>query len=495
VFCVSISLAAQKIPIEKNPLIRLEKSIEEGKLDESERELFSYVIANPKDAKGFALLAKLRLKQNRLSEAKSLAKKALALDTNLLAAKFTLAQASFDLDEIEKSRAVLDGIDFASMTDGSFLLNLSELFEKVGDCPKAMLAVEKLPLKIKNSEALPIRATCFLRMDDKKSLATLIPLANSLNKQNPVAATKFAAVLNEASLYKEAVDLLRQIVASSPKNLDALLLLAKSEIFLKDFSNAKNHIAAAETLQPNSQQLFLVKSFWESEQGNNGEALILLEQVLAEKPDSVEVLAQFVITAIRANKSAKAFQSAEKLLSLQPESLEFLYLYGAASLQNNRLVEAESALTKFLESRPNDSRGCLALGLTFAAQPEKLEQARDQMQKCLKINPNNFEATYQLGLSYKTQGETQKAIQYLEETVRLSPDYASALRDLGSVYLQAGTEGKARIVLERSVSINPNDADTHFQLSRMYNLIGESDLAKKHLEIFQKMRNPVKNGM
>jgi hypothetical protein len=50
-------------------------------------------------------------------------------------------------------------------------------------------------------------------------------------------------------------------------------------------------------------------------------------------------------------------------------------------------------------------------------------------------------------------------------------------------------------VLEKSLALNEKDADTHFQLSRLYNLIGETDLAKKHLEIFQNLRNPKKDGM
>jgi len=50
-------------------------------------------------------------------------------------------------------------------------------------------------------------------------------------------------------------------------------------------------------------------------------------------------------------------------------------------------------------------------------------------------------------------------------------------------------------VLEKAVALNPNDADTHFQLSRLYNLTGERELAKKHLEIFQKLKNPKKDGM
>jgi tetratricopeptide (TPR) repeat protein len=486
---------AQKILPEKNPLVRLEKNIDAGKIDESEREVFAYAIANPQDAKGFSLFAKLRLKQNRLTEAKSLANKALLLDSKLVSAKITLALINFQSGQNEEARLMLNGISEAEIQDNSIRLVVSKTFVLIGDCEKALEFADKLPLKLKNTEALPLRAECFLQNDDRQNLAAMIPLAKSAAKLNPETGLKFAKVLLGGAMYKESSELLRGIVAANPKNTDALLLLAKTEIYLKDFSGAKIHLSQAEKLQPNSPDLIFVKSLFENEQGNTTQAFELLEKSLTLNPKNVEILSSYAFTAIRANKAGKAFRAAETLLNMQPENPDFIYLYGASALQSNKLKEAENSLTKFLEMRPKDSRGCIALGLTFAAQPDKLDIARSQMQNCLTVNPNNYEAAYQLGLSYKTQGEFQKATEFLEQTVQLSPGYAAALRDLGAVYLQSNNEAKARPVLEKSAAINPNDADTHFQLSRLYNLIGERELAKKHLDIFQKLKNPKKEGM
>ncbi len=493
--CLTICVLAQIKADNKSALANFDKKIEDGKLSEVETDLFNYVIANPKDAQGFSLLAKLRLKQNRLNEAKSLLNKALSIDPALLSAKLTLAQVDFQSGEIEQARAVLNGITESDISEASLRFIAAEISALVGDCPRALILAEKLPLKIKNGEALPLRATCYLEFGDKKNFALLIPLTKTLARQNPTVAVKFAVVLSKAAMHKETADLLRLVVVAAPKDTEGLLLLAKSEIVLKDFSNAKIHLTQAEKLDPKSAELFFVKSIFESEQGNSARSLELLERSLAENPDNIQALARFVVVALRANQNGKAVRAAERLLNLQPENLDFLYLYGIASLQNNNVQKAETALTKFLEARPNDSLGCLALGLTFAAQTDKLREARLQMEKCLAINPNNFEAAYQLGLSYKVQGDTAKAIEYLEQTVQLAPDYASALRDLGAVYLQTSGETKARPILEKAVLLNPNDADTHFQLSRLYNLIGERELGKKHLELFQKLKNPKKDGM
>jgi tetratricopeptide (TPR) repeat protein len=246
---------------------------------------------------------------------------------------------------------------------------------------------------------------------------------------------------------------------------------------------------------PDSPELAFVNAVLETEKGNSKLAVTLLEKALTAEPDNIDYLRQFVIVAIRAGQPAAGARAAERLMALRPDELEYVYLYGAAALQANSLAKAEASLVRYTIARPADSRGCLALGLTYAAQAEKLDLGRRQMEQCLIINPRNFEAAYQLGLFYKTLGEIAKSQEYLELTISISPDYGAALRDLGSVYLQSGAEAKARPVLEKAVRLLPNDAETHFQLSRLYNVLGERELGRKHLEIFQSLRTPKKDGM
>lgn len=494
-FCNCGFVAAQKVAADKNALAKFEKSIEQGNYVSVERELLNYAIANPKDAKGFELLGKLRWAQNRLAEAKSLYQKALSLDSNSASAKINLAVINFQIGNPEQAITHLNEISDGDVSNATLRFKLAQAFALIGDCRNALNHVEKLEIKIKNSDALPLRAECYLQTGDERKVNSLIPAAKNLAKQNPDSAIRFAEVLSRAALHKESADVLRSVVEVAPQNAAALVSLAKSEIYVKDLASAKTHLTQAAKINPNSPELLFAEGLLEAESGNATQSLDLLEKSLAATPNSTIVLSQFVVTAMRANQAGKAFRAAERLLEIKPNEPDFLYLHGAAALQNNDLPAAESSLGRFLKLRPHDSRGCLALGLTYAAQPDKLENARQQLLRCIETNPSNFEAKYQLGLSYKTHGETPKAIAYLEETVRLSPNYAVALRDLGAVYLQSGAEAKAKPVLEKSAAINPNDAETHFQLSRLYNLTGENALAKKHLEIFQKLKNPNKSPM
>ncbi len=494
IFCTAFNAAAQRVNADQNVLAKFEKSIEQSDYAAVENDLLKYAIANPKDAKAFDLLGRLRFGQTRFGEAKSLFQKALSLDPNLTSAKINLAVVNFQTGNVEQS-AALNEITDADVTNDALRLKLATAFVLVGDCQKALLAAEKLAAKIKNNDALPLLAECYLQTGEKSKIDSLVISAKNLARQNPATAMKFAEVLISGAMHGEAAEVLRVVIAIAPSNADALLLLAKSEIYAKDFPNAKIHLSRTAKINPNSPDLFFVQSLLESEQGNYSQSLDLLGKSLAAKPDSPEVLKQFVITAMRANQAGKAARAAERLLELNPNEPEFLYLHGAASLQSNNLPAAETSLNRFVEMRPQDSRGCLALGLTYAAQSDKLTEARRELEHCLEINARNFEASYQLGLSYKAQGENVRAIEYLEETIKNAPDYALALRELGALYLQSNQEIKAAPLLEKAAAINPNDADTQFQLSRLYNLTGQADLAKKHLELFQKLKNSTKNGM
>ena len=495
IFCASSFSSAQKIKEDKNALAKFEKSIELGDYQEVERDLLNYAIQNQNDAKAFELLARLRFKQNRFGEAKSLYQKTLSLDSNLTSAKINLAIINFQTGNAGQAVSDLNQISAEDISDDASRLDLANAFALVGDCRKALENVEKLVVSVKNTDALPVRASCYLQNGELEKVNSLVTLAKSSAKQHPKIAFNFAEVLSRADSYKEAAEILRFVVSVMPNNADALVLLAKSEIYIKDFTNAEIHLTQASKINAESPELLFVQSLLESEQGNNKKSLDLLRKSLAVNPNQINVLRQFVIIAIRAEYAGKAVKAAEKLLELKPDEPEFLYLYGAVSLQNNNLSAAENSLKKFLELRPQDSLGCIALGLTYATQTDKLEEARGQLKHCIEINPNDFEAKYQLGLSYKTQGEPNKAAEYFENAAKNAPDNELILRDLGAVYLQTGRETKARVVLEKAVKINWNDADAHFQLSRAYNLIGEPALAKKHLEIFQKLKNPNKNGM
>ena len=200
----------------------------------------------------------------------------------------------------------MNEISDVEISSDTVRMNLAEAFALVGDCQKALDAVEKLNNKSKNSDALPLRAQCYLKSGENQKINSLIPPAKNLVKQNPLSAIKFAEVLSNSAMYKESAEILRAVIAVAPQNSDALILLAKSEIYTKDLTNAKIHLLQASKINQNSPNLLFAQSLLESEQGNASASLDLMEKSLAANPNSTEVLSQFIITAMRANQAGKS---------------------------------------------------------------------------------------------------------------------------------------------------------------------------------------------
>lgn len=492
--CLLIPFSSQRVlpqqkPSEKRILADFEKSIQLGTGDEIDRRLLDFAIANPNNSKALELLARLRLREGRLTESKALYQRVMTLDPASVSAKINSGRIAYALGQREEARQVLAGIKEDSLAP-TLQLELAAAMFLIGETQRAQRIAEGLPVNTRNTNGLPLIAAIYLESGRRDELIGLIPLMKKASLTNPALAMQCADVLYNAGLYKQGITLLQSLSAGSQNNARVLVLLGRLEVLDKDFIHARAHLKRAAILEPNAADVLSAQALLESETGNTSEALKLLTKAREMAPNSSTVLTDLVILAMRSGKPQTAVDAAKTLMVLEPENPEFEYLFGAASLQGGDIDSAQETLKRFVQLRPSDSRGCLALGMTYAAQRDKIENARKQLSHCVEIDSSNFEAQYQLGLSYKSQGDNKKAIQMLEDVVKKAPNYSSALRDLGALYLENGEDAKARELLERAVSLSPQDADTHFQLIRLYNRIGETALAKQHIEIFQKLRGP-----
>ena len=478
----------QNNPTQAIDFARIETSIEQGKLKEVEKPLLDYAIAHPRDVRALELLGQVRYQQRRFDEAQSLYQRVLALEPTRIRPKINLARLIYELGDHDRARLLLGEMAANSRGTVSQRVDLARALVLVGEFQKALEVADKLPIVVKNGAALPLRAASYLGLGGRQKLMDLMPLIRRQAVSNSEVAAECATIFQKAEMSEEAFVLLRSALARAPNNSDLLIMLAQMETSAGNFAEARRHLNRAAKLKPESADTLYSFGILESAEGNHDAAVSNLKQARGLAPHSPTILAQLVLNAMRANQPRLAVEAANDLVQLKPDDAEYLYLLGAASLQNGSLASAQSALERYKQQRPNDPRGCLALGITFARQPGQQQKAKAEFEECLKLDPTTVEPKYQLGLILKAAGELTKAIQMFEDVTTSASQHANAFRDLGGLYLQTGAETKARAVLERSVALNPKDAETHFLLSRLYSLIGESVLARQHFGIFQKLR-------
>lgn len=469
-------------------IAEFERRIERSDLVDLDRPLVEFAIANPNNVQALELLARLRLRQGRLTESRALYQRVLRLDPGSAAAKINSARIAFALGRQEEARQFLTGITRDASLSTAHRMELAAAYLLINDPQSALEIANTLPAVIRDTTALPLLAEIYLRLNRRDAFSNLVPLMKKAGPKDPALAVECANVLRNAGLYRDGIGLLLSLPLRAQNNARVLLTLGRLEVMAQDFVRAREHLKRAARVEPNSAEVLSAQAYVASTTGSLDEALRLMTRAREIAPRSTVVLSDFVALTLRVGKPALAFEAAKTLAELEPDNSEFQYLLGVASLQSGNFGPAQETLELYIRKHPSDFRGCLALGMVLTAQRDMVARARSQLGRCIEIDPSNAEARYQLGLLHRSQGENKQAIAVLEEAVNLAPNYVQAVRDLGALYLESGEDKTARGLLERAASLNPKDGETHFQLVRLYNSIGERELAKQHQEIFQKLR-------
>lgn len=467
-------------------LAEFESRIDRSDLAGLDQPLMDLVIANPGNARALELLARLRSRQGRLPESRSLYQRVLQLDPKAAGARIHAARIAYLLGHKDEALQLLGGVSPTGL-NSTQQMELSATYLLAGESQAALRIAEELPAGIRNSTGLPLLGEIYLRLNRRDAVKELVPLMKKVSAKSPPLAVSSAEVLRSAGLHREGIELLLALPPPARNNVRVLLLLSRLEIMSNDLVRARQHLAQAARLDANSADVLSMQAFVENSAGNPERALTLIIKARERAPRSPTVLADFIALTLRIGKPELAYEAAQTLITLQPEDPESQYLLGVAALQSRNFGPAREMLERYVLSHPSDFRGCLALGTIFRVQREKA-RARSELTRCNELDPANVEARMQLGLLYKSEGENKQAIDMLEETVARAPNHSLALRELGALYLESGNDAKARVMLERAAQLAPGDADTHFQLIRLYNRTGETALARQHQDIFQKLK-------
>src|SRR5687768_11358377 len=125
--------AAQEGPRPPSKLAGFERNIEQGKYAAVEPALLAYARSNPQDVPALELVARMRLFQRRLDEAKALYKRVITLDSTYAPAKVFLGVAHVRSGEYEAARQVLAQVDASRLSDSKMKLVFARALLDAGE--------------------------------------------------------------------------------------------------------------------------------------------------------------------------------------------------------------------------------------------------------------------------------------------------------------------------------------------------------------------------
>ena len=283
----------------------------------------------------------------------------------------------------------------------------------------------------------------YLASNDFNSAASHFRKASELNPKHVGAQLKLAELMaasRSREILEEAQKRSRDILAISPGDVDALNVLAITELKLGNPQSAEAH----------------------------------LEQALKQSPGHLKSSVALAQTKLARKDIAGAEEVLRQAAAQAPKSPEpRLYLGGFYSALG-KTSEAEQEFRRALEIDPKNGQALLALG-ALEVRTGRSEEADQVYRRVAALPDKQYKPVHALYLFQS--GKRELAIAEFESLLKTAPSDRGIRTALVRAYLALNRSGDAEKVLAAALKKNGRDVDALLQRSRIF--LGSRNMPKR----------------
>jgi tetratricopeptide (TPR) repeat protein len=201
-----------------------------------------------------------------------------------------------------------------------------------------------------------------------------------------------------------------------------------------------------------------------SQMGETEKALVELDRLADERPDSYEPLARkgnLLREKERFAEAAEAYDGAigrlEAQGELEPRHWSLLYFRGIALERSDQWERAEADFKHALGLQPEQPYVMNYLAYSWVEKKQNLDEAEAMLERAVKLRPRDGYIVDSLGWVYYRLGRYEEAVTQLERAVELRPQDSTINDHLGDAFYQVGRRNEARFQWHRALSLDPDE--------------------------------------
>jgi tetratricopeptide (TPR) repeat protein len=259
---------------------------------------------------------------------------------------------------------------------------------------------------------------------------------------------------HQAGRLRQAEEIYRQILESSPEHADAWGLLGAAAYAQGRLQDAVEYLHHALRLRPDWAEVRANLASVQADLGQLDAAARELEQVCRERPDFA--VAHFNLGNVRRQQDrfAEAIAFYEQALRLRPDYVEALHNYGFALHQQGRTGEAIARFQQVLRLQPARHATHNNLGICLAIQG-RLSEAAAHYRQALELQPDYADATANLAYVLADVGQLDEAERLASQALRQQPQDARAHDCRGYVLARRGRLDEAATWHQEALRLDP----------------------------------------
>ncbi len=181
--------------------------------------------------------------------------------------------------------------------------------------------------------------------------------------------------------------------------------------------------------------------------------------------------------------ATQALPLVQEVLAQRPDDASALCLGGKLELLAGRVERAQALLEHALEVAPDNVESHLELA-ALHRRSRRLDDALDELSLALHYDPGNATALFEMGNVRSARGDLDGAIASFRDAVEKDPNLAQAYIEMGYAMLKQRQFAEALEVLERGAELDPLSINGQNNLGYVYVRLEQYDRA---LEVFSRL--------
>ena len=268
------------------------------------------------------------------------------------------------------------------------------------------------------------------------------------------ARNRLAAVLVQKPDLAATDNLIKEVLAQSPRDNDALILRSGLALARGDTASAITDLRAVLRDQPNSQPLMRALARAHVQDRD----MALAEEVLrnAVQLNPADQQSRFDLAALLAltHREKQALPMLEGLAKEAPENIAVREALFRVQLATGDVVAARATADETQRLRPDLEQGYLLSGTLFESQRE-LGKAREQYEAALQKSRTPVQVLAMLVRVDLSDKQPKKALDRLTAYLQKYPQEPLALELMGEVRLTMNDSAEAIASFDRAIASNP----------------------------------------
>ena len=301
--------------------------------------------------------------------------------------------------------------------------------------------------------------------------------SSALCQQGPISEKLgTAAYLLQNNRFDDAEKILREVIRTSPSNVDAHNLLGVVLDQIGNATEAEREYRNAIRLDRNAVSPLANLGVLLAKTKREPEAIRTFESVLRLKPDHHQAIVDLGFLYRTIGQYEKAVPLLEKAAAVQPNDYEVIYALGTALLETKKYDEASNYLTRAAAISPANADPVYALG-SIAFQRGDDETARNLFNRALELKPDYAAADFMLGELYAKHKNYLDAEKYYAAAAKLDPLQAVYFVRYGGMFILTSRFALAVDVFKDAATRFPKNAPIQYFLALSARGVGDFDMA------------------